>query len=161
MTKERLLDIVPKSRDAILYTKKSYEDNDLEIYIIPGNLRSPVKFQYPYINQRFVLDKQLLRVINNALLSSFGSDDFHFLAFVTLPTDHIDVNVHPNKTIIKLFETSKVLSLVTASIKELANSDKTSRADMHPPRLEQQGAFGSLETSQSSGYGNAHVICYC
>ena len=148
--KERILDIVPKSRDHILHTKKSYEDNDLEIYIIPGNLRSPVKFQYPYINQRFVLDKQLLRVINNALLSSFGTDDFHFLAFVTLPTDHIDVNVHPNKTIIKLFETSKVLSLVTASIKELANSDKTSRADTIPPRLEQQGAFGSLGTSQSS-----------
>lgn len=148
--KERLLDLVPKSQDLILHSKKSYEDNEFEIYLIPGNLRSPVKFQYPYVNQRFVLDRQLLRVISNALLSSFGTDEFHFVAFVNLPTDHIDVNVHPNKTIIKLFETSKVISLMTATIKELANSYKPNRSEAAAPHVEQQGAFGNLTPGEST-----------
>ena len=148
--KERLLDIIPKSRDQILYSKKSYEDNDLEIYLIPGSFRSPVKFQYPYINQRFVLDKQLLRVISNALMSNFGTDEFHLVAFVNLPTDHIDVNVHPNKTIIKLFETSKVLSLITATIKELAGTSKIPRIETPVTQGERQSSFETSGTSEAT-----------
>ena len=146
--KERLLDIVPKSKDLILSNSRSYEDNDLEVYLIPGNLKAPVKFQYTYINQRFVLDKQLLRVISNALLSSFGTDDFHVIAKVNLPTDHIDVNVHPNKTIIKLFETSKVISLITGSIKEMASSSKAPRVEPQVPHQEQQSSFTNLNFSE-------------
>lgn len=148
---ERLGDIIPKAKDSILHSKKSYEDNDLEIYLVPGNFRSPVKFQYAYINQRFVLDKQLLRVISNALLSAFGSDEFHFVALVNLPSDHIDVNVHPNKTIIKLFETSKVLSLVTGTIKELANTLKGPRIDApNQVSAQHQGSFGNLNPSDTT-----------
>jgi len=144
---ERLWDIVPKSRDHILHSEKSYEDNQFEIFLIPDNFRSPVKFQYPYVNNRFVLDKQLLRVIGNALISSFGTDDFNYVAFVNLPTDHIDVNVHPNKTIIKLFETSKVLSLITGTIKELSNTNKASRP---LPPSQSAGEQGLLEDFNSS-----------
>lgn len=148
--KERLLDLIPKSRDQILSSKKSYEENEFEIYLIPGSLRSPVKFQYPYINQRFVLDKQLIRVISNALISSFGTDEFHWVAFVKLPTDHIDVNVHPNKTIIKLFETSKVLSLMTATIKELAATNKTTRIEVPPTHWEEQGSFATSDPAETT-----------
>lgn len=141
---ERLQDLIPRAKDQILYSSKSYEDNDLEIYLIPGSFRSPIKFQYAYINQRFVLDKQLLRVVGNALMSAFGSDDFHFIAKVNLPTDHIDVNVHPNKTIIKLFETSKVISLMTGTIRELANTSKAPRMETPSAPVEMQGNFGNL-----------------
>jgi DNA mismatch repair protein MutL len=147
--KERLLDIIPKSSDQIFYSKKCYEDNELEIYLIPGNIRTPVKFQYSYINQRFVLDKQLLRVMGNALLSSFESDDFYFVIFVNLPTDHIDVNVHPNKTIIKLFETSKVLSLISASVKELSISHQSLRVKIPRPEIDRQESFVNREKSET------------
>lgn len=140
----RLQDLIPKAKDQILYSTKAYEDNDLEIYLIPGNFRSPVKLQYAFINQRFVLDKQLLRVVGNALISAFGTDDFHFVAMVNLPADHIDVNVHPNKTIIKLFETSKVISLMTGTIKELASSSKAPRIETPSVPVEIQGNFGNL-----------------
>lgn len=145
---DRLLDIIPRAKGLILHTQKSYEDNDLELYLIPGNLRSPVKFQYTFINQRFVLDKQLHRVISNALMASFGTDDFHYVAFVNLPADHIDVNVHPNKTIIKIFETSKVIALISGSIKELAGSHKTTHRPPQnlAPSSEQQASFERLNT---------------
>lgn len=121
---ERLLDILPKARDLILQSSKSYEENKLDLFIIPGHFKAPVKLQYIFINNRYVLDKQLHRVLSNSLAASFGSDDFHFVAFVNLPSDHVDVNVHPNKTIIKLFEASKVISLISASVKELSNTNK-------------------------------------
>jgi len=147
---ERLIDLIPKSQNLIMHSKKSYEDNELDIYLIPGSLRSPVKFQYCYINNRFVLDKQLQRVISNSLLSSFGTDDFYFVAFVNLPSDHIDVNVHPNKTIIKLFETSKVLSLVTATIKELSQGSQLPRQANPSFPIENQVILDQFEPNHSS-----------
>lgn len=146
--KDRLLDIIPRAKDLILHTQRAYEDNQLDLYLIPGNLRSPVKFQYTFINQRFVLDKQMHRVISNALMASFGTDDFHFVAFVDLPTDHIDVNVHPNKTIIKMFETSKVISLISGSIKELAGAHKMTHRPVMPqvPSVDQQSSFEQLNS---------------
>ena len=122
--KDRLVDIMPKTKDQILQSQKSYEDKTVEIFLIPGQIRPPVKFQFTYVNSRFVLDKQLMRVIGNALVNTFDTDDFQVLAFVNLPADHIDVNVHPNKTIIKLFETSKIISLISACIKEMSQKSK-------------------------------------
>ena len=132
--KGRLLDIIPKSKDLILHSQKSYEEKQLELILLPGNIRVPNKFQNIYINGRYVLDKQLHRVLTQSLLSSFGVEDFNFLLFLHLPSDHVDVNVHPNKTIIKIFETSKLIALMTATIKELAAQGTTSAAGLSPPR---------------------------
>jgi DNA mismatch repair protein MutL len=148
LLKERLADIVPKSQDLILHAQRAYEENELELYLIPGNLRSPVKFQFAYINQRYVLDKQIMRVISNALAASFGHDDFHLLAFIKMPADHIDVNVHPNKTIIKLFETSKVISLITGTIKELAAPSKMAPPSLPPSVPLSQPSFENLSGEQ-------------
>jgi DNA mismatch repair protein MutL len=145
---ERLEDIMPKSQGLIQHAKRAYEDNELELYLIPGRIKAPVKFQFAYINQRFVLDKQLLRVVSNALMSNFGHDDYHVLAFIKMPTDHIDVNVHPNKTIIKLFETSKVISLITGTIRELAAPASKPAGLNSSPEIEQQKSFQDLTEAQ-------------
>src|SRR5690606_18130229 len=63
--------------------------------------------------------KQLHRVMSNGIDSSFGGEDFHYVAYFNLPPDTIDVNVHPNKTIIKCMEISKMISLLTSTIREL------------------------------------------
>jgi DNA mismatch repair protein MutL len=122
--KERLIDIIPKSKELIGTTQRSYEQNEIEIFLAPAELKAPLKIQYTFINKRFVVDKQLLRVIAQTMATHFGHDDFHYVVFLNLPTDHIDVNVHPNKTIIKMFENSKVISLLSASIKEMASGPK-------------------------------------
>ena len=150
---ERLMDLAPKAKGQILQSTRSYEENNLEIYLMPGSLRTPTKFQYTFINHRFVTDKQLSRIVSNALLSSFGTDEFHFVLFVNLPADHIDVNVHPNKTIIKLFESSKVIGLISGTIKEIASSQKQSSPQAIVKQESSQFSFGSLnqETSQMLG----------
>ncbi len=118
---ERLKDLFPKAQDSILYSQRFYENNELDLYLIPGSFKAPLKLQNIYINDRYILDKQLHRVMSNGLEATFGGDDFHYVAYFHLPPDSIDVNVHPNKTIIKVMEMSKMISLLTSTIKELGS----------------------------------------
>lgn len=118
---ERLKDLFPKAQDSILYSQRFYENNELDLYLIPGSFKAQLKLQNIYINDRYILDKQLHRVMSNGLESTFGGDDFHYVAHFHLPPDSIDVNVHPNKTIIKVMEMSKMISLLTSTIKELGS----------------------------------------
>ncbi|HXH76044.1 MAG TPA: DNA mismatch repair endonuclease MutL [Bacteriovoracaceae bacterium] len=135
--RHRILDILPKTKDQVSYIQKFYENNELELYLIPGNFKAPVKWQYIFINDRFVIDKQFHRVICNALQLSFGTDEFHYMAFLNMPGDCIDVNVHPSKTVIKCLESSKLIGLLTSSIKELGSAR---RETYTPPRtIEPQG----------------------
>ncbi len=120
--KTRIQEISPKSAGQVLYSERFYEDNEVEVYLIPGHIKTPLKWQNIFINGRYILDKQLHRVVTNSLFSIFGDDDFHYIVFFHLPPGSIDVNVHPNKTIIKCLESSKMISLLTSTIKELAGS---------------------------------------
>ncbi|MFP5385394.1 MAG: DNA mismatch repair endonuclease MutL [Bacteriovoracia bacterium] len=117
---ERIADLFPKAKDSILHSQKFYENNELDLFLIPGQFKGPLKLQNIFINNRFILDKQLHRVLSNALDATFGGDDFHYIAHIFLPPDAIDVNVHPNKTIIKVMENSKLISLLTSTVKETA-----------------------------------------
>ena len=125
---DRIKDIYPKARETILYSERFYENYELEIFLVPGVFKGPFKVQNIFINNRYILDKQLHRVMTNGLEASFGNDDFHYIASFALPPDSIDVNVHPNKTIIKVLEMSKMISLLSSTIKELASK----RPAVHP-----------------------------
>ncbi len=129
---DRIKDLLPKAQDAILYSQRFYENNELDLYLIPGSFKAPLKFQNIFINNRYILDKQLHRVMSNGLESTFGGDDFHYIAYFNLPPDTIDVNVHPNKTVIKCMDMSKMISLLTSTIKELGSSRVVK--DHHPDR---------------------------
>lgn len=118
---DRIKDLFPKAQDSILYSQRFYENNELDLFLIPGSFKAPLKLQNIYINDRYILDKQLHRVMANGLEATFGGDDFHYVAYFHLPPDTIDVNVHPNKTIIKVMEMSKMISLLTSTIKELGS----------------------------------------
>lgn len=116
---ERIQDLFPKGKDSILHSQRFYENNELDLFLIPGSFKGAIKFQNIYINHRYILDKQLHRVMTNGLEAAFGSDDFHYVAYFHLPPDNIDVNVHPNKTIIKVMEMSKMISLLSSTVKEI------------------------------------------
>jgi DNA mismatch repair protein MutL len=116
---ERIQDIFPKAKGAILSSERFYENNELRLHLVPDAFKGPVKIQNILINGRYILDKQLHRVMTQSLESTFGEASFHYIAEFFLPPDTIDVNVHPNKTIIKCLETSKMISLLTSTVKEL------------------------------------------
>ena len=117
---ERLLSVIPRGKDRVLTQERQYENYTVKVILLSDSFKAPTPVRNIYINERFVLDKQLHRVLSQALLSAFGHDDWHYLAFFTLPADSIDVNVHPNKTVIKFMESSKLISLLTSTVKEMA-----------------------------------------
>ncbi len=117
---ERLSALLPKAKERIMTHERHYENYSLKVILVPDIYKAPVAIRNIFINGRYVLDKQLHRVLSQALLSAFGNDDWHYLAYFSLPADSIDVNVHPNKTVIKFMENSKLISLLTSTVKEMA-----------------------------------------
>jgi DNA mismatch repair protein MutL len=130
---ERLEQLLPRAQGDVLGIERGYESVELKLLLAPGRLRSPVRLQHVFINGRFVLDKQIQRVLCNALQATFGHDDYHWLAFFRMPPDTIDVNVHPNKTIIKCADGSRMLSLLTSTVKELGKELRPSPSDSAGP----------------------------
>lgn len=147
--KNRIDDLFLKGKDAILFSQRFYENNELDLYLIPGSVKAPLKVQNIYINDRFVLDKQLHRVISSGLAAAFGQDDFHYIAHFNLPPDSIDVNVHPNKTIIKVMEMSKLIGLLSSTIKDIAtrNNRLTGSIQAHGKEINTFQTGQLLETS--------------
>jgi DNA mismatch repair protein MutL len=129
----RIQDLFPKARDLILHSQRFYENNELDLYLIPGSFKAVLKLQNIFINGRFILDKQLHRVMSNGIDSTFNGDDFHYVAYFNLPPDTIDVNVHPNKTVIKCMEISKMISLLTSTIREMGSKRPASETTEAAP----------------------------
>lgn len=77
------------------------------------------KFQYIFVNDRYVQDTSIHKIILNSaqILWPFGETG-NYIVFIYVKPEEIDVNVHPNKTVIKLFQASKVYSLLSSSIKQ-------------------------------------------
>jgi len=123
---ERIISLMPKAKGLILRNFRRYENIELEVHLVPATMKAPLKWQNIYINDRFILDKQFHRVLGNALLSSFPNEDFYYLAHFRVPAEEIDVNVHPNKTIIKCMQGSKMISLLTSTIREMRTTQKDS-----------------------------------
>lgn len=153
---ERIKDIFAKARDAVLHSQRFYENIELDLFLIPGTFKAPIKMQNIFINNRYILDKQLHRVMSNGIDSSFNGEDFHYVAYFHLPPDTIDVNVHPNKTIIKCLEISKMISLLTSTIRELA-SKKPTPAVAGGSIIQEQTSL-SYEQESSSFFGGEAFI---
>lgn len=145
----RLSAIIPKGKDRILSQERHYESYSVKVILLPDMYKTPVPVRNIFINERFILDKQLHRVISNALLSSFGNDDWHYLAYFTLPADSIDVNVHPNKTVIKFMENSKLISLLTSTVKELAKPVASSQPINRPMMMPQAPSLPIAESHEN------------
>jgi DNA mismatch repair protein MutL len=102
------------------HLSNEYDDVTFETYISQESNRGNAgKQQYLFINKRFVQDIQLHKVIlgSAGVMWPFGETG-HYIAFVDLPADQLDVNVHPNKTVVKFYQPARIFSLVSNSIKQ-------------------------------------------
>ncbi len=116
---DRVKSISPKIKDSYLYSNQMYDGLNFEILLIPKTFKPPYPFDYFFINSRMILDKQFHKVITQGILNHLGSDDFFYIGILNGDKRNIDINVHPNKTSVKCFEVSKILSLISSSIREL------------------------------------------
>ncbi len=130
-------------RDKTITLKKAnqiYDGVNVEIYLSEQSTRGNAhKNHYIFINDRYIHDIQIHKIILNSAKPFWPEGETgHYIAFIKVPTDEIDVNVHPSKTIIKLFRAPKVYSVISGSIKQLLNTNTVKPSIEAPSSSEKQ-----------------------
>ena len=94
------------------------------------------KNQYIFVNKRLIQDKILHRVISSALKEYWPTGtSAPYLIDLQVPSNELDVNIHPNKTIVKFANPSMIQSLVHSTLKEELNKQDKNRDDLKNPNL--------------------------
>jgi DNA mismatch repair protein MutL len=129
---ERIKKIFEKKRDPLelIHFESEYDNSEMEMYLSLNSSKGHAgKFQYIFINGRYVQDIQIHKIILNSAQSlwPFGQSG-NYIIFLNIDPHRLDVNVHPNKTVIKLFAANAIFSLVSSSIKRyLPKSNQNSK----------------------------------
>ncbi len=111
----------------------------------PSFERGNAKLQYLFLNGRWIRDRSLGHALQEAYrgLLMTGRYAVGFL-FITLPPDHVDVNVHPTKCEVRFRDAQAMYHLVRGAIKhKLSDLNLTPRLQLPP---------------ESSGNGPADVL---
>lgn len=117
---DRIKEVTQKSFEKLNYTeiKNEYDGMKLHLFVgIESSRGNQGKTQYILVNHRMIQNMQIHKIITNCATPLWGEGSGNYVLFIELPSDQLDVNVHPNKTVIKFFETHKVHSLISSSIK--------------------------------------------
>ena len=82
------------------------------------------KQQYLFVNNRLFADKKVHQIVIRNLEPIWGygqSGNYHI--DIKVPENEIDVNVHPNKILVKFLKESEVFSVVSASLKDIVEEN--------------------------------------
>jgi DNA mismatch repair protein MutL len=115
---DRVVDVI--KNDEFIQITNSYNNITLKVFMGKKSNRSNVgKFHYIFLNGRLIVDRRIHNIVLNAAMPmwDFGTNG-NYICFLELPPNEIDVNVHPNKTVVKIFQSSNVYSLISSAIKE-------------------------------------------
>ncbi|MDD4974774.1 MAG: DNA mismatch repair endonuclease MutL [Bacteriovorax sp.] len=141
------------SESEIWNASEFYQDYKVEVYFTPGTHTSPqYRHHYLFANNRFFQDKSLHLSVLRTLepLWRLGESG-HYMVKITVPTEELDVNVHPNKTQIKFLKSDVIYSLLVTSLrgalKAHAKEASGSSASSTEPLKQEQ--FFSREENQS------------
>jgi DNA mismatch repair protein MutL len=103
----------------IISHEKNWNGIKCQTYIIQThNCRSDGPLTHLCINGRAIVDKALQRICSQTLENMNIHPLPDFLVKLDLPPDTIDVNIHPNKTSVKIFQVQDIYSLVSSCLKE-------------------------------------------
>jgi DNA mismatch repair protein MutL len=126
----------------------------------PACERGTAKMQYLFLNGRWIRDRSLGHALQEAYrgLLMTGRYAVAFL-FLELPTDQVDVNVHPTKAEVRFRDSQALYHLVFATVRErLRAANLTARlqapstirpsGEIVPPVRQQDSAPWSLEADR-------------
>lgn len=124
---KRIHDVVfPKQKFHFIHIENEYDSMHFEIYLSKESSRGNAKkTHYILVNDRFIQDIQIHKIILNTAAKIWPEGETgHYIAKLSLPADEVDVNIHPNKTVIKFFRSPQVFSLVSSAIKQFLNQEE-------------------------------------
>ncbi|HUS72750.1 MAG TPA: DNA mismatch repair endonuclease MutL [Sedimentisphaerales bacterium] len=97
-------------------------ERGLDIFALlgkPGISRTNNKFQYVFLNGRFIRDKFISHAIKEAYRGCLEPDRFPVVfLFIQIPYEDIDVNVHPTKIEVRFYNANLVHSQVLGCLRE-------------------------------------------
>jgi len=101
-------------------TKSS--ERGLDIFALlgkPGISRTNKKFQYVFLNGRFIRDKFISHAIKEAYRGCLEPDRFPIVfLFIQMPYEDVDVNVHPTKIEVRFYNANLVHSQILGCLRE-------------------------------------------
>ena len=134
---ERLLDAWP---DEFREQRLMLDVQDAEIQIrgvigLPDLARPTAKYQYTYLNGRYIRDRFLQHAVREAYrgLTEPGRHPAAIL-LITMPPEDVDVNVHPTKIEVRFRDSGRLHGLVLAEIREKLLGNDLAPAAVVPGR---------------------------
>ena len=114
-----------------IHKNQKYLNNSMEIFLSTDSTKGYAhKHQYLFVNDRFFVDKKIHNIVCKNLDKIWGYGRYgNYALFLTIPPSEIDVNVHPNKTLVKFLKSNEILALVSATIKEIVNENSSTQLD--------------------------------
>jgi len=98
------------------------EEKGLHIFALlgtPGISRTNSKFQYVFLNGRFIRDKFISHAIKEAYRGTLQPDRFPVIfLFIQIPYEDVDVNVHPTKIEVRFYNSNLVHSQILGCLRE-------------------------------------------
>jgi DNA mismatch repair protein MutL len=132
--RQRIANLFPADLAESLLELHGTERN-LEVFALicrPENSRANTKFQYFFLNGRFIRDKFLSHAAREAYRGLVEPDKFPIIfMFLKMPPQNFDVNVHPTKIEVRFDNSNLVYSQVLGLIREkLLSMDLDVRAKL-------------------------------
>lgn len=138
---------------------EAHEDYMLHGWVgTPNHHRRQTDQQYFYVNGRAVADK----VVGHAIRQAYRDVMFHgrhpvFVLFLDLPSEMVDVNVHPTKHEVRFRDTRRVHDFIFGSLhrtlREIRPNDEDSlESDLSAQRIEPLARMPQQGYSSQRGY---------
>jgi DNA mismatch repair protein MutL len=119
--RQRIAELLSSEFSENLIETESSE-KDLHLSALLGNpaiSRTNNKFQYVFLNGRFIRDKFISHAIKEAYRGCIEPDRFPVVfLFIQMPYENYDVNVHPTKIEVRFYNANLIHSQVLGAIRE-------------------------------------------
>jgi len=132
---QRIAELSPIPSSGISENLIEAESNEKSLHILvlmgkPSISRTSKKFQYVFLNGRFIRDKFISHAIKEAYRGLLEPNRFPIVfLFIQMPYDDYDVNVHPTKSEVRFYNANLVHSQILGCLREkLLGTDLQSHA---------------------------------
>jgi len=103
---------------------KTFEDNKTNVKVNglvspPGTSRTTNKYQYIFLNGRFIRDKFISHAIKQAYTGCLDPTRYPIVfIFINLPNEDFDVNVHPTKIEVRFYNSNLIHSCIYSTLRQ-------------------------------------------
>ena len=121
---QRIAELSPIPSSGISENLIEAESNEKSLHILalmgkPSISRTSKKFQYVFLNSRFIRDKFISHAIKEAYRGLLEPNRFPVVfLFIQMPYEDYDVNVHPTKSEVRFYNANLIHSQILGCLRE-------------------------------------------